>query len=120
LTGLTIDTPDTAARTDASTVGTNKGKENAAFHHVLFGAIKTRTVGGKTVKSRDVREKIRKGELPQLPPSKADGAPMCLACHTKGICNPECPRAADHAVIYSAEEYQPLIGWCDLNYPKDE
>ena len=120
LTGLTIDTPDTAARTDASTVGTNKGKENAAFHHVLFGAIKTRTVGGKTVKSRDVREKIRKGELPQLPPSKADGAPMCLAWHTKGICNPECPRAADHAVIYSAEEYQPLIGWCDLNYPKDE
>ena len=115
LSGLTID-----SLTDASTTGTNKGKENTAFHQALFGLIKTRTVGGKTVKSRDVREKIKKGELPPLPPSKVDGAPMCLAWHTKGICNPDCPRAADHAATYSVEEYQPLCGWCELHYPKDE
>ena len=117
---MTIGTPSTATSEDASTAGTNKGKENTAFHQGLFGLIKTRTVDGKTVKSRDVQEKIKKGELPPLPPSKVDGEPMCLAWHTKGICNPDCPRAADHAAIYSVEEYQPLCGWCELNYPKDE
>ena len=119
LSGLTIGASTTTG-SDASTLGTNKGKENTGFHQVLFGSIKTRTVGGKTVKSRDVREKIKKGELPPLPPSKVDGAPMCLAWHTKGICNPDCPRAADHAATYSVEEYQPLCGWCELHYPKDE
>ena len=96
LTGLTIGTGQITG-----TVGDGKGKENANFHHVLFGDIKLRTVAGNTVKSRDVRDKIRKGELPPLPPSKADGQPMCLAWHTKGICNPDCPRAPDHGVIYS-------------------
>ena len=115
LTGLTIGTG-----LITGTVGDGKGKENANFHQVLFGDIKLRTVAGKTVKSRDVRDKIRKGELPPLPPSKADGQPMCLAWHTKGICNPDCPRAPDHGVIYSVEEYGPLCGWCETNYPKDE
>jgi hypothetical protein len=120
LSGLTIDTRSTATGADTSTGSTNKGKENTAFHQGLFGLIKTQTVGGKTVKSREVREKIKKGELPPLPPSKVDGAPMCLAWHTKGICNPDCPRAADHAAIYSVEEYKPLCRWCETHYPKDE
>ena len=113
ITGLTI-------LSGTSTVGDGKGKENANFHQVLFGEIKARTVGGKTVKSRDVRDRVRKGELPPLPKSKADGNPMCLAWHTKGICNPDCPRAADHGATYSVEEYQPLCSWCDANYPKEE
>lgn len=71
------------------------------------------------VGSCDVREKIKRGDLPPLPLSKSDGKSMCLAWHTKGICNPDCPRAADH-VVYSAEEYTPLCGWCTENYPKDE
>jgi hypothetical protein len=120
ITGLTIGNMSLSGTSGKSTVGDGKGKENANFHLVLFGGIKARTVGGKTVKSREVREKIKKGELPPLPPSKADGKPMCLAWHTKGICNPDCPRAADHGVVYSVEEYQPLCGWCDDNYPKDE
>lgn len=104
----------------ASTVGTGTGKKNESFHHALFGEIKTRKVGGKIVRSRDVRDKIEAGELPPLPPSKADGKPMCLAWHTKGICNPDCPRAPDHKVEYTAEEYVPLCQWCDANYPKAE
>jgi hypothetical protein len=127
LTGLTIgDMTSQDFRTllgtalgGASTVGNGKGKENTQFHHALFGEIKARTVGGKTVKSRDVRDKIKRGDLPALPLLKADGKSMCLAWHTKGICNPDCPRAADH-VVYTAEEYTPLCGWCTENYPKDE
>ena len=118
ITGLTIG--DMSILSGKSTVGDGKGKENANFHQVLFGEIKARTVGGKTVKSRDVRDMVRKGELPPLPQSKADGKPMCLAWHTKGICNPDCPRAADHGATYSVEEYQPLCSWCDANYPKEE
>ena len=60
------------------------------------------------MKSQDVRDVVRKEELPPLPQSKADGKPMCLAWHTKGICNPKCPRAAALGATYSVEEYQPL------------
>ena len=63
---------------------------------------------------------VRKGELPPLPQSKADGKPMCLAWHTKGICNPNYPRVVDHDATYSVDEYQPLCGWCNANYLKDE
>lgn len=41
--------------------------------------IKLWTVKWKSVRSMDVHDKIRKGELPPLPTSKADGKPMCLA-----------------------------------------
>ena len=50
------------------TVGDGKGKDNAKINHVLFGKIKTRTTGGRTVKSCNLREKIKKGELPPLTP----------------------------------------------------
>ena len=60
-------------------VGDGKGKEHENFHQVLFGKIKSRSVGGKTAKSRDIHEKVKKGELLPLPQSKADGKPMCLA-----------------------------------------
>ena len=44
-----------------STVGDDKGEENTQFHNVMFGKIKTQTVGGRTVKIRDVHKKIKKG-----------------------------------------------------------
>eukprot|EP00956_Cyclotella_meneghiniana_P019524 scaffold33394_cov89-Cyclotella_meneghiniana.AAC.1 len=66
------------------------------FNESLFGEIKNRKIGSKTIKSRDVRMKIESGDIPELPPSKVDQQPMCLAWHTKGMCNPNCPRAADH------------------------
>ena len=68
------------------------------------------------VRSQVIRNKIRDGELPHLPPSKVDGSPMCLAYHTKGVCNTNCNRQADH-VSYTPTEYQALGTWCSANYP---
>ena len=63
---------------------------------------------------------ITAGTLPPLPLSKVDGKAMCLAWHTKGMCNPgQCPRASDH-VNYSVEEYGQLSTWCKTHYPKAE
>ena len=86
------------------------------FNESLFGEIKKRKIGSNTIKSRDVRTKIERGDIPELPPSKVDQQPMCLAWHTKGMYNPDCPHVADH-VEYSSAEYVPLCGWCSLHYP---
>jgi hypothetical protein len=48
-----------------------------------------------------------------------DQQPMCLAWHTKGMCNPACPRVNDH-VDYTDAEYGPLSSWCSDHYPKAE
>ena len=86
----------------------------------LFLEYKKRKKGGRAIRCRqDVHDLITKGDLPKLPPSKVNGKPMCLAWHAKGMCNPDaCPRDPDH-VEYSMAEYQPLYGWCSLNYPKE-
>ena len=76
-----------------------KGKENQQFNSILFGNITTWTVGWQPVNSRGACENINKGELHLLPPSKADGQHMCLAWHTKGICNPDCLNEANHREI---------------------
>jgi len=41
--------------------------------------------------------------------------PMCLAWHTKGQCNANCPCASDH-VQYSAPKLAPLATWCVIGY----
>ena len=98
--------------------GSQTATSNPDFNEVLFGDVKTRKVDGKVVKSRDIRQKISRNELPQLPTSRVDGSThMCLAWHTKGMCNPECPFAVDH-VKYDTVQYKPLKSWCDANYPK--
>ena len=84
---------------------------NGNFNTALFLNYKE-----SSVRSQVIRNKIRDGELPQLPPSKVDGSPMCLAYHTKGVCNTNCTRQADH-VSYTSSEYQPLSTWCSTNYP---
>ena len=96
--------------------GATGAAQSPHFNESLFGEIKNRKIGSKTIKSRDVRMKIESGDIPELPPSKVDQQPMCLAWHTKGMCNPNCPRAADH-VEYSSAEYVPLCGWCSSTYP---
>jgi hypothetical protein len=90
--------------------------QSPQFNESLFGEIKNRKIGSKTIRSRDVRMKIESGDIPELPPSKVDKQPMCLAWHTKGMCNPNCPRAADH-IEYSSAEYAPLCRWCSSHYP---
>ena len=81
--------------------------ENTHFNTTLFG-----TYCHSATKTRALRQKIAAGELPALPPSKNDSSkPVCLAWHTKGQCNTNCPLTSDH-VAYSAAEYAALATWC--------
>lgn len=81
--------------------------ENTHFNTALFGTYKT-----SSIKSREIRRKIERGDLPPLPPSKMSASkPVCLAWHTKGQCNTSCPCLHDH-VAYTPEEYAPLVTWC--------
>ena len=101
------------------TRGNGGGSEgtNPHYNEVLFGECRRRQVNGKPVSSRDLRLKISAGELPELPLSiYCTSTPMCPAWHIKGMCNSSCPRAGDHKE-YSAEQYTPLVEWCDKNYP---
>ena len=87
--------------------GTGERVDNMHFNSALFGTYKA-----SVIKSRVLRQKIDRGELPPLPASKGNAAkPVCLAWHTKGQCNSLCPLVSDH-VSYSAEEYAALATWC--------
>ena len=101
----------------ASTVGggsrpggrnsTGERVENTHFNTTLFGTYKA-----STIKSKHLRDKIARNELPPLPPSKVNASkPVCLAWHTKGQCNSLCPHTTDH-IAYSVEEYAALVTWC--------
>ena len=96
--------------------GGGREGDNPHFNDVLFGEYRRRQINGKPIRARNLRERIVSGELPELPRSKYGDHPMCPAWHVKGICNPSCPRNADHK-DYSVEEYAPLVQWCGDNYP---
>ena len=84
---------------------------NATFNAILFSTYKA-----SQVRCADIRRAITAGTKPALPLSKVDTQqPVCLAWHTKGQCNSNCPRATDH-VSYTSTEYQPLVTWCAANY----
>jgi hypothetical protein len=100
--------------------------KNESYNRTLFGDIPTRKdASGKTITSKWVRDEVKAGRLPALPRSKMDASiPMCLAWHSKGMCNPNtCPSKDDH-VDYTPAEYtntdpnKGLKTWCDANYPK--
>ena len=74
------------------------------------------TYRSRPVKSARIRRQIRANTLPALPLSKVNNQTMCLAFHTKGKCNAECPRVTDH-IAYTAAEYAPLLDWYADNYP---
>ena len=99
--------------------GAGQSKDNPKYEAGLFGEYKRRKdKNNQGIKSKDIRAKIKSGDLPALPPSKVDPSiDMCLAWHTKGMCNPDCPCARDHEAEYSNEEYRPLKSWCIANYP---
>ena len=88
----------------------NERANNPSFNTALFGTYKA-----MTVTCRSLRGKISRGELPPLPLSKVDQSPVCLAWHTKGLCNQACSRCPDH-VQYTSSEYQPLVQWCAENF----
>ena len=113
VSGLTADTPagrqpsagGSGAARSASTALDRA--ENTHFNTSLFGAYKH-----SSIKTRNIRRRITDGDLPPLPPSKNDSSkPVCLAWHTKGQCNTNCPLISDH-IAYSAEEYAALATWC--------
>jgi hypothetical protein len=81
--------------------------KNAQFNKALFGSYKA-----SALKAKAIRDKIKAGTIPSLPFSIRDGTkPMCLAWHTKGVCNANCPCAYNH-VAYSVEEYASMVAWC--------
>ena len=80
--------------------------DNPTFDTSLFGEYKT-----SAIKSKTLRDKIKKQEIQTLPTSRIDGSPMCLAYHTKGQCNTKCPQIADH-VPYTSAENVDLATWC--------
>ncbi len=99
--GGTSSTATTAEKSVSSRV------ENAQFNEALIGSYKT-----SALKAKAIRDKIKAGTIPSLPFSIRDGTkPMCLAWHTKGVCNVNCPCAYNH-VAYSVEEYAPMVAWC--------
>ena len=87
---------------------------NPQFNEDLFGRFKN-----SRMSCRAMRQKISNGQLPELPSSKVDQLPICLAYHAKGQCNQRCGRKVDH-VPYSAAEYEPLANWCNTNWPQEE
>ena len=93
----------------------NERVDNTAFNTSLFLSYKE-----SAVKCKELRKKIKEEKLEKLPDSKL-GIPdlkMCLAWHTKGMCNTGCPMKADH-VAYTADELAPMVTWCANNYHKD-
>ena len=104
--------------TGGSGTGGGGGREgtNREFNEVLFGEYRNRRVDGKPIRARDLRQKVIDGELPEFPTSIHCSKPMCPAWHIKGMCNLSCPRADDHKE-YSVEQYAPMVGWCQANYP---
>ena len=92
----------------------------SCYNTALFGDIPNRKdASNKTITSKSVRDMVTAKTLPGLPVSKMDASiPMCLAWHSKGMCNPKtCPSAPDH-VLYTDAEYQNpdetkgLKTWC--------
>ncbi len=78
--------------------------ENTNFNEMLFGTYKT-----SALKAKAIRDKIKAGTIPPLPVSKLDSTKLiCLAWHTKGVCNTNCPCLSDH-VVYSVNKYAPMI-----------
>lgn len=95
---------------EAQKKGVDKIQTNEKFNLVLFDHFKRCS---QTCRER--RRLIAAGKLPGLPLSRIDNDPMCLAWHTKGKCNIDCPRKSDH-VEYTAAQYSELAQWCTANY----
>jgi hypothetical protein len=110
VSGLTLPTSMGGAAKAGATAagkGVDSCVENTNFSKMLFGMYKT-----SALKAKAIRDKIKARTIPPLPVSKLDGTkPVCLAWHTKGVCNTNCPCLSNH-VVYSVDDYAPMIAWC--------
>ena len=79
----------------------------------IFQPFQASRTGCRALRDRIENMEIPEADrLPKLPVSRIDApAPMCLAFHAKGVCNPGCGRIADH-VPYTTAQYQGLKKWC--------
>jgi hypothetical protein len=108
ISSVTFPSPASPPLPAAATVSSASSRvTNEKFNEALFGSYKT-----NALKAKAVRDKVKAGTIPPLPTSIRDSSkPMCLAWHTKGVCNENCPCAYDH-VAYSTTEYAPMAAWC--------
>jgi hypothetical protein len=107
--------PPFSGPNDTKAKATNTRLDNTHFNNAFFGAYKS-----TSVKSAALRKKVADGPLGPLPMSKVGSTmPMCLAWHTKGLCNSNCPCACNH-VVYSTTEYAPMVKWCKEEGYKSE
>lgn len=94
--------------------------DNPSYDPIFHEFKERKDANNRRVRSKDIRDEIAAGNLPPLPLSKYDHQqPMCLAWHSKGVCNRDCPRREDHK-SYATEEYKAAGGlwtWCSANYP---
>lgn len=90
---------------------------SAAFNNTQFNP-RFQPFKDSVATCRDVRANIgtNPGQVRALPLSRVDQKPMCLAFHTKGVCNPNCGRIADH-VAYTNAQYDSLFEWCQECFP---
>ncbi len=98
------------------TKATNTRLDNTHFNSSLFGAYKSTSVKSTTLR----KKKVADDTIGPLPMSKVDSTmQMCLAWHTKGLCNSNCPCACNH-VFYSTTEYASMVKWCKEEGYKSE
>ena len=71
-------------------------QKKKAYHQALFSEYRDCMISGRPIKCQDLRENIKRGELPAFPMSKVDENQMCSAWHVKGMCNPVCLQTPDH------------------------
>ena len=84
----------------------------------MFLEYRDHMIGRRPIKCQDLRNKIKRGELPEFTMSKVDGNQMCPAWHVKGMCNPSCSQTPDH-VEYATDEYQNMCLWFQTNWPSE-
>lgn len=91
--------------------------KNPHYNEELFGEFRDRKrKNGKQIPLGDwKKEAIARNPLPK---SKYGLPSMCLAWHSKNVCNANCKLIGDHKP-YSAAEYQPLLQWCTENWPAE-
>ena len=91
--------------------------KNPHYNEELFAQFRDRKKSnGKQIPLGDwKKEAIARNPLPK---SKYGLPSMCLAWHSKNVCNANCKLLGDHKP-YSAAEYQPLLQWCTENWPAE-
>jgi len=99
-------TPLTALNPTATTVGI---QINNPTHDVAFDLFCTKA----SARAQAVCQNAIKLNVPI--PTWADGHPICLAYHVKGMCNMNCAQSHDH-MARPAGDNKALLAWCHTHW----